>query len=340
MIDWPGFLKWSLNYTDNLKTTEIPPLTDEQRQFLEDAFQAAAMQEVHRMKDILKELEESVATDKNTDLCIELLDELIELLASPDMSKNFCKIGGPYFMIKYALDNTLNDEVRGLALIVVSDVAANNPYAHGFFCNVKFYELSDIIKNNSNSSTLKGRAVSALNAIIKGNNLVTKRLFLLKGGYEALTLLLQQPVQPYYIKLFRLLAELYQYEKYLHRNIEIVQDVTLDPSIIEYSVDYAHFKGIFTLNSKYHEKVFFALASQILVEDSIKNTGLRSSFAYCLDVYYENIRKAKLIDFDICKKTKEIVDKHNKKISAVLSKDDVYESEYNNLKRLQIILDI
>ena len=30
MVDWPGFLKWSLNYHDNTKDTEIPPMTEEQ----------------------------------------------------------------------------------------------------------------------------------------------------------------------------------------------------------------------------------------------------------------------------------------------------------------------
>lgn len=31
MVDWQGFLKWSLNYHDNTKETEIPPMTEEQK---------------------------------------------------------------------------------------------------------------------------------------------------------------------------------------------------------------------------------------------------------------------------------------------------------------------
>lgn len=340
MTDWPGFLKWSLRYNDNLKETEIPPLTDEQRKFLEEAFQATALQDVHRMKDILKELEEAVESENSQGLCIELLDELIEILTSPDMSKNFCKIGGPYFMIKYAMNEHLSNEVRGLALIVISDVAANNPYAHGFLCNVKFYELAQLIADNKISNVLKGRVISALNAIIKGNNLVTKRLFINKGGYEALVPLLQEQVQPYYIKLFRLFAELYSYEKYLDRDIEIIEDPNIKIKDIAACPDYAHLKRYFTKYSKNHSVIFLELSKQILSEDSVKNTELRSSFAHCIAVFYENLRSAKMIDFDVCHKTKKIVDEHTKKIQKNVAKNDVYESELKNLKKLQITMDI
>lgn len=340
MIDWPGLLKWSLNYNDNLKPTEIPMLTEEQRQFLEEAFQAACFQEVHRMKDIIKELEESVASENNTDLCIELLDELIEVLASLDMSKNFCKIGGPFFMIKYAMDTKIDDEVRGLALIVVSDVAANNHYAHPFFCNVKFYEIAEIVADNNSSPVLKGRAISALNAIIKGNNLVTKRLFVNKGGYKLLAALLNDPPQPHYIKLFRLLSELYRYDKFMHKNIEIVDDPNIDVKNIEDCPDYAHLKGFFLNQSNEFSQMFLNQAKHIFSEDSVKNTALRSSFADCLNVYYENLRRAKIVDYNLVKDTKVIVDQHIKKIEKGVKKDDVYESEIHNLRRLQKILDI
>lgn len=29
MVDWKGFLKWSLNYNDGTSETQIPKLTDE-----------------------------------------------------------------------------------------------------------------------------------------------------------------------------------------------------------------------------------------------------------------------------------------------------------------------
>lgn len=53
MVDWKGFLKWSLTYNDGTKETEIPKLTSEQSQFLEEAMKSFSFDEVKRMKEIL-----------------------------------------------------------------------------------------------------------------------------------------------------------------------------------------------------------------------------------------------------------------------------------------------
>lgn len=49
MVDWKGFLKWSLNYTDGTKETQIPMMNDEQREFLQQAIETYTFDEVKRM---------------------------------------------------------------------------------------------------------------------------------------------------------------------------------------------------------------------------------------------------------------------------------------------------
>lgn len=57
-----------------------------------------------------------------------MLNEIIGLIAGLDNAKNFCKIGGVYFILKYALDDTLADELRSYCCIILVDCASNNQF--------------------------------------------------------------------------------------------------------------------------------------------------------------------------------------------------------------------
>jgi hypothetical protein len=46
MVDWKGFLKWSLTYKDGTTETKIPPLSKEQFSFLEEAIKSYTFDEV------------------------------------------------------------------------------------------------------------------------------------------------------------------------------------------------------------------------------------------------------------------------------------------------------
>lgn len=334
MTDWPDLIRWNLKRESNSRLDEILPTTEEQNHFLKEAFEAETHKDVRRMKDILKELEILVNEDANRDYLIGLLDELIELASNTDMSNSFCKIGGPYFLIKYALDKSLDEEVRGLALVMLSNVATSSPNARTFFSNIKFYKIIQIIADESASPVLKNRAISALYSILKGNDLANKRIFINKGGYEVLVNLLKDSYHPYNVKLFRLLADLYSYEEYLHKRIEVVEDTSVDVKSLESCTDYAHLQKYFTKNALDHFDDILRLANNILSEDSVKNTPLRSAFAHCFTHFYKNMKKAKVISEPYAIKAREIVETHLNSLEKAAKKNDVYQCELHNMLKL------
>ena len=80
------------------------------------------------MKEILSNLEDSIHDNDKHEDNVEQLNELIGLLAGLDNAKNFCKIGGVYFILKYAMDDTLADELRSYCCIILVDCASNNQF--------------------------------------------------------------------------------------------------------------------------------------------------------------------------------------------------------------------
>ena len=73
------------------------------------------------MQEILKELELSADDPESIDRLIHLLDELLGLLTGIDNAKNFCKIGGMYYIFRLALAQDLDKRIRNLAFVILVD---------------------------------------------------------------------------------------------------------------------------------------------------------------------------------------------------------------------------
>ena len=49
MVDWQGLLNWSLQYQDGTKPSQFKQMSEEDRKFIEDAFESVVLNE---MKEI------------------------------------------------------------------------------------------------------------------------------------------------------------------------------------------------------------------------------------------------------------------------------------------------
>lgn len=144
MVDWQGFLKWSLNYQDGTKETEIPKMSEEQREFLQKAIEAYTFDEVKRMKEILQLLTKQVTDQDKLDENVDLVDELIELLTGIDNAMNFCKIGGIYLVFEWALNQEVDTKLRDLFLVILIDCSQNNSFVQSFMQKIQFWKLMRI----------------------------------------------------------------------------------------------------------------------------------------------------------------------------------------------------
>ena len=56
MCDWPGLLKWSIEYQDGTIDKNLPEMDPETRKWLKAAIENVTFNEVKRMGEILNEL--------------------------------------------------------------------------------------------------------------------------------------------------------------------------------------------------------------------------------------------------------------------------------------------
>merc|ERR1711862_397156 len=206
---WLGLLKWSLSYTDgtsNDKDKAPPtPLSDSDRIFLENVMKDGIIDESTRIHEILNlfitYLEKNVvssssSTDNNNksennndididdDTMIDLLWELRDLIGLIDYSKVFVTMGGLPFLIGCISQRSINNDMRGICLVLLATFCQNNPFVQNAALELKLpisnenneniidrllrlYELEE--EENSDSSNIQGRIIQSISCIIRGN---------------------------------------------------------------------------------------------------------------------------------------------------------------------------
>lgn len=54
MVDWQGLFQWSLQFHDGTSSSNVKPMSEEDKKFLTDAIQAYSLDVPHRMNEIAK----------------------------------------------------------------------------------------------------------------------------------------------------------------------------------------------------------------------------------------------------------------------------------------------
>ena len=92
MVDWQGLLNWSLQYQDGTKPSQFKQMSEEDRKFIEDAFESVVLNE---MKEIWKILDQFKTREGDTEKEIEERVELIETLSNyidgPENARNIIR---------------------------------------------------------------------------------------------------------------------------------------------------------------------------------------------------------------------------------------------------------
>ena len=140
---WLGLLKWSLSYSDGTRSTsDISPMSKEDRKFLEKVMAEGIIDENERMKFILqvstKAMEhyrlKAIGTYPDSDPPIsdddleDLLQELRDIVEQIDYARAFCSLQGLPFLIG-CMDEAKNipENIRNQCGGIISTLAQNNP---------------------------------------------------------------------------------------------------------------------------------------------------------------------------------------------------------------------
>ena len=237
-MDWAGLLKWTIKQTDGTKPTEVPELSQEQRDWLEEVFKSLAKDDVKEMKKLLSELEKNFEDPEKTEEVLNMLEDLRDLLDVLDAPINFCKIGGMFQIFEAAVNEKVPVSVRKACLAMLSSCAQNNPFVQNFFSKIDFMRIAPFAESADES--LRLRSISALAAILIGNFLETKRISLANSGLDLLVKLIENELsEPILAKLFGILHDLLEYASFLPCEINTVDGKT-DEKSLKTKEEYAH----------------------------------------------------------------------------------------------------
>ncbi|KAK8813364.1 hypothetical protein WA158_002956 [Blastocystis sp. Blastoise] len=165
-----GLLKWSLAQSDGTSPTSIEPMTEDKKEFLDNAMKEALVSDADKMKNLLKKLEDHSIDYKTKTVILEDLEEFGQ---SIDNSIDFNTIGGfktLETLLKDYLENE-NEEKQEMIKQICSLIAVlseNNPKIQNIIIKsslfTELYTLKDTL-----IPELQTASLSAISAIIRGN---------------------------------------------------------------------------------------------------------------------------------------------------------------------------
>jgi hsp70-interacting protein len=199
---WLGLLKWTLSYHDGTKPSDLSPMSEEDKAFLEQVMKEGIIDENERMKFILQEFSKSMqyyqsisgsastiqkegpppTSPLSDDALEDLLQELRDIVEQVDYARAFVSLHGPKFLLG-AITTTsgIPEGIRNKCLGILSTLAQNNPpVQEGLLELGAIKTLSDLFLQQNEegtcSMTTKIAIVQAISAIVRGCE-VTETVF-------------------------------------------------------------------------------------------------------------------------------------------------------------------
>lgn len=127
--NWLGLLKWSLAHSDGTSPSNVRPMSDDDKAFLEKVMKECVKDEPARMSEIIQScitfIDQNTVVD-NTESIRNYIYELDEIIDQIDMAQIFAKFGGLECLLKLMENNDLDVVCRGHIAAVVGAVSQNN----------------------------------------------------------------------------------------------------------------------------------------------------------------------------------------------------------------------
>jgi len=185
-MDWPGLLKWSLNYQDGTKkASKHMMMSNDDKKWLSEALQSYTFDEVKEMEKLIKEMvEKDQASSDYSSYMLDRLEALHNLTYSLDNNKNLCLIGGFDFLFETSF-KTKDPKILQKCAILIAECAQNNVWIQNFSLNLHPLRFMNFVLNNEEMKS-KEASLSALSSLVRGLNMDIKRKFIDVDGVEFL----------------------------------------------------------------------------------------------------------------------------------------------------------
>ncbi|KAG7344331.1 hypothetical protein IV203_022339 [Nitzschia inconspicua] len=144
---WLGLLKWTLAHQDGTKPSDISPMTEEDKAFLEKVMKEGIIDENERMKFILQEFsnameyyqslsqtagstitEDLPSLPISEDALEDLLQELRDIVEQIDFARAFVAMKGTTYLLgAVTASSGIPEAIRNQCLGIMATLAQNNP---------------------------------------------------------------------------------------------------------------------------------------------------------------------------------------------------------------------
>ena len=343
MVDWPGLLKWSLQFQDETRSSDnIKPMSEEDKKWLAEALESYSFDDIKRIKQILSELregesklrseEEEKGEEKQDEGIKEgnleeeskeskvsvsdgskrvlLLEELLDITEQTANSSDFIKLGGLNVILN-EMFNCKIAEVRLLAGQIFSSLVQNNPEAQECGFNNGANQIADLFALETLIPN-KEQALSSLSSFLRGQNVPAKNEFLNNKGLQFVFNILENEECTIRMK---------------NKCLSILNDLLFYHDKIEGS------HRLFFHSFLKENQIQKYLLSVLSMTDR-KYQMMRELSLYCLDLVKKNFYS------DFIEELKDEIEKHMKVLEKLIKEGgaahELFQSELDSLKNLLI----
>lgn len=178
---WTGLLKWSLNYMDGTRdTSDVSPMSEEDKAFLEKVMSEGIVDEAERMKFILTEATNAMEYYRSNvgdppiteEALEELLQELRDIVEQIDYARAFCSLQGLPFLLGCIQQEEVPVSIRQVCLGILSTLGQNNPPVQQQLLEMGAIKtLSDLFFDTQTTNATKTKIMQTLSSIVRNHEL-------------------------------------------------------------------------------------------------------------------------------------------------------------------------
>jgi len=184
---WLGLLKWSLSHSDGTQSSDISPMSEEDKAFLEKVMSEGIIDEGKRMKFILEEATKAMEYYKarslgdkditdppiSDDDLEDLLQELRDIVEQIDYARAFCSLQGLPFLIGCIEERkAVPESIRMMCTGIMCTLASNNPPVQQQLLELgAIKSLSDIFFLEDTTMKMKARIIQAISSIVRNHEM-------------------------------------------------------------------------------------------------------------------------------------------------------------------------
>lgn len=102
MEDWQGLLNWSTKYHDGTKDSNVEPMSQEDKEWLEAAMKQYTFSDTDKLNELCKLMREDIAAGFKQPDMVDKMDEVQELIELHERNNlNLAVMGGLESVMKY-----------------------------------------------------------------------------------------------------------------------------------------------------------------------------------------------------------------------------------------------